>query len=157
MKIKCLLAFAAFFMTISFAQGQDYDNAIGFRGGWFNGLTVKHFVGERVAIEGILLTRWQGVAVVGLYETHWSLGSTLPANVYFGTGGHVGVWNGNNVSWRQDPSNFTIVGIDVILGFEYNFDMIPVNLSADWKPAFNVIGHQGYWAEGGAFSVRYTF
>ena len=157
MKIKWLLPLLAFSFTVSSVKAQDYENAVGFRGGWFNGLTFKHFVNSNAAVEGILLTRWQGIAVVGLYEIHKSLGRSFPVNVYYGAGGHAGVWHGNNVSWAQDPSSFTVIGVDAILGFEYNFDMIPINISADWKPAYNLFGHRGFWAEGGAFSVRYIF
>jgi len=48
---------------------QDYKTGIGLRGDYFNGLTVKHFIASKAAIEGILSSRWQGFQVTGLYES----------------------------------------------------------------------------------------
>jgi hypothetical protein len=50
-----------------------------------------------------------------------------------------------------------VVGLDGILGLEYSFVGIPINISVDWKPAFNFAGHSGFWADGGAISIRYIF
>jgi len=49
------------------------------------------------------------------------------------------------------------VGIDFILGLENNFKEIPFNISIDWKPAYNLTGYSGFWADGGAISIRYIF
>jgi hypothetical protein len=49
---------------------QYYNTGIGLRGGWFNGFTVKHFIGENKALEGILITRWRGFNITGLHEVH---------------------------------------------------------------------------------------
>ena len=39
---------------------------------------------------------------------------------------------------------------------DYFFEEFPLNLSLDFRPAYNLIGHQGYWY-GVALSVRYVF
>ena len=78
---------------------------------------------------------------------------------YFGVGGHIGFWNGDytNHYWGEPGTTYTVVGIDGILGLEYSFSEIPINIGLDWKPAFNIVGYSGWWADGGALSIRYIF
>jgi len=142
---------------VTFSNAQDYNTGIGLRGGLANGLTIKHFLGEKTAIEGILSSRWKGFNITGLYEIHKQAFDTERLNWYYGVGGHVGFWNGNDVDWVNDNDDYTVIGIDGILGLEYNFKEIPINLSIDWKPAMNIIGYSGFWGDGGALSIRYIF
>lgn len=154
---KILMTMVAVFLMVSYSNAQDYKTGIGFRGGLSNGLTVKHFISEKAAIEGILTTRWKGFNVTGLYELHTRAFDTDRLNFYYGFGGHVGFWNGSNVGWADDDKQYTVIGIDGILGLEYNFKEVPINLSLDWKPAYNLSGYSGFWGDGGAFSIRYIF
>jgi len=142
---------------VTFSNAQDYNTGIGLRGGLANGLTIKHFLGEKTAIEGILSSRWKGFNITGLYEIHKQAFDTERLNWYYGVGGHVGFWNGNDVDWVNDNDDYIVIGIDGILGLEYNFKEIPINLSIDWKPAMNIIGYSGFWGDGGALSIRYIF
>ncbi|HAX94627.1 MAG TPA: hypothetical protein DCY25_11950, partial [Bacteroidales bacterium] len=74
-------------------------------------------------------------------------------------GGHIGFWNGDNTydRWGDAGTNYTVIGIDGILGIEYNFEEVPINIGLDWKPAFNLTGYSGFWGDGGALSIRYIF
>jgi len=139
------------------SNAQDYNTGIGFRGGLFNGLTIKHFVSSRSAFEGIFDSRWRGAEVTGLYEVHHQTFFTEGFKWYIGFGGHIGFWNGNYPSWATPGTSYTVVGVDGILGLEYSFSGIPINIGLDWKPAMNLIGYTGFWGDDGAFSVRYIF
>jgi hypothetical protein len=143
----------------SFSQAQDYKTGIGLRGGFDNGLTVKHFVSSGTAFEGIVASRWQGLEFTLLYEIHGRAFQVERLNWYIGFGGHVGFWNDNNSSryWGEAGESYTVIGVDGILGIEYNFEAIPFNIGLDWKPAFNFFGYTGFWGDGGALSVRYIF
>ncbi len=156
-KIVLSILLSVFLFSFSFAQ--DYNTGIGLRGGFASGLTLKHFVSERTAFEGIVASRWKGLELTVLYEIHNRAFDVDRLNWYYGFGGHVGFWEGRHTHrhWGYDGENYTVVGIDGILGLEYNFAEIPFNVSVDWKPAFNFIGHSGFWADGGAFSIRYIF
>lgn len=147
------------FLLISFyGYSQDYSNAIGLRGGSSNGITFKHFVSDNAALEVILTTRFGGYGIFGLYELHKSIKSVDGLNFYYGAGAHVGSYNGaKDNRWFKGSENHTVIGVDGILGIEYNFSEVPINLSIDFKPAFNLIGHTGLWADEGALSLRYTF
>jgi len=144
---------------ISVANAQDYRTGVGLRGGFANGLTVKHFTHENRALEFLLASRWRGVEITVLYEIHNQAFNTERLKWYYGIGGHVGFWNGDytNKYWGDPGKNYTVAGIDGILGLEYSFREAPINLGIDWKPAFNLIGYSGFWADGGALSIRYIF
>ena len=147
-------------MTLSLSSmgfAQDYTTGIGIRGGYFNGLTVKHFVSNQAALEGIFTSRWRGFQVTGLYEIHNQAFNTPRLNWYYGFGAHIGFWDGNETNWGNRGDNYTVLGIDGILGMEYNFTEIPINIGIDWKPSRNLIGYSGFWGDGGALSVRYIF
>lgn len=147
-------------MSVAFhflATAQSYQTGVGLRGGFSNGITVKHFISEGTAVEGILSTRWRGFLITGLYELEKST-AVNGLDWYYGVGGHIGVWNNNRDNNPfTDDGGATILGIDGILGIEYTFGGIPINLSLDWKPAFNLIGSTGFWGDSGALSIRYVF
>lgn len=153
--LTILLALGCFI----FSNAQDYNTGIGLRGGFANGLTIKHFVTQRAAFEGIISSRWRGLELTGLYEVHGRAFNTERMKWYIGFGGHVGFWNGDYAKpyWGEPGTKYTVVGVDGILGLEYSFLEIPFNIGIDWKPAFNFFGYTGFWADGGALSVRYIF
>lgn len=150
-----LLALGLFFV----GNSQDYNTGIGLRGGFANGLTIKHFVSSNSAFEGIVASRWKGIELTLLYEVHGRAFQAERLNWYIGFGGHVGFWDGDNTNkyWGTAGESYTVVGVDGILGLEYNFVEVPFNVSIDWKPAFNFVGYSGFWADGGALSIRYIF
>lgn len=65
----------------SFCYTQDYNTGIGLRAGYSNGLTIKHFIGERNAVEGIISSRWQGFNITGLYEYQNNGGNIHPVKI----------------------------------------------------------------------------
>jgi hypothetical protein len=153
-KIAMTLTLVFFFAAL--ANAQDYKTGIGLRGGYYYGLTVKHFIGTKSALEGLVTTH-SGFDVTGLYEIHNRAFDVDRLNWYYGLGAHVGFWEGAHLNSGVLGTNYTIIGIDGILGIEYNIREAPLNISLDWKPAFNIIGYSEFWPLGGAFSIRYIF
>lgn len=155
---KRIVLLTALIFAVTFTFAQDYKTGVGLRGGLSNGVTLKHFLSENTAAEAIFSTRWRGFDLTGLYEIHNQDAFDVDRlNWYYGIGGHIGFWNGTYVTWATDNADYMVIGIDGILGIEYNFEEIPINISADWKPAFNIIGTTGFWGDGGALSIRYIF
>lgn len=154
---KIILGFALSLLLSGATWAQDYNTGIGLRGGFSSGITVKHFLSNNSALEGILSTRWQGFNLTGLYEVHNHPFAVGGLSWYYGFGGHLGFWDGDHVDWGHHDKTYTVIGIDGILGLEYSFAEVPFALSLDWKPAWNVFGHSGFWGDGGAFSIRYAF
>jgi hypothetical protein len=153
---KLLMTLTLAFCFIAFANASDYKTGIGLRAGPYYGLTIKHFISSKSALEG-LVTRWGGTDITILYEVHNQALDINRLNWYIGLGGHVGFWEGTHLNSGTAGNNYTIIGLDGILGLEYNFPGAPINISVDWKPAFNVIGYTEFWPYGGAFSIRYIF
>ncbi|HUX53890.1 MAG TPA: hypothetical protein VMV56_05730, partial [Williamwhitmania sp.] len=99
----------------SYSNAQDYNTGIGLRAGYTNGLTVKHFIGSKVALEGILSSRWEGVEITGLYELQNRAFNTERLDWFIGFGAHVGFWNGDHTNWGNRGESYTVVGVDGIL------------------------------------------
>lgn len=154
---KITLVILLVFGISGYSNAQDYNTAIGLRGGTGFGLTIKHFIEDDVAIEGIVNSRYSGLNVTGLYEWHVMAFDIDGLNWYYGPGVHIGFWDGANLPWVDDAEAYTIIGVDFIGGLEYKIDNLPICISLDYKPAFNFVGYTGFWADSGALSVRYTF
>ncbi len=148
-RFLAIITVAVLFAAV--ANAQDYRNGIGLRVGFNQGLTFKHFISGKSALEVLLATRWSGFEITGLYEIHNNLADISRLNWYFGGGAHVGFYGSN-----YGGGEGTFVGVDGILGLEYNFKEAPINLSLDWKPAFD-FGYGHFFADGGALSLRYIF
>lgn len=156
--MKKLLVASILVLIIGMAlNAQDYKTSLGLRAGVPYGVTIKHFLSKTDALEGILAGHWQGFVVMGLYENeHWT-GHYPGLNWFWGGGAHVGFWDaGNNPNL---PRGYTgsVFGIDGILGLEYTFDDVPINLSLDLLPTFNLAGYAGWGGINGALSIRYVF
>lgn len=133
-----------------------YSTGIGLRGGWWPGLTVKHFIKSDAAIEGMLHT-WSyhgGVRLTVLYEKHAQAFNSNNFLWYYGAGAHIGARN--RYHWRNKYYNYgTDIGIDGILGLELLIREIPFTIGVDVKPFINFTGGSGFWDA--AFNIRYVF
>jgi len=142
----------------SLAQAQYYQTGIGVRGGFFSGISVKHFVSEQDAFEGVLATHYRGILLAGMYQRHAQAFDVPSLNWYYGGGGYMGFYDRGNVPWFDNGYDgaFTTLGFMGVLGLEYKIEEIPIIIGLDVKPAFNLFGHTGAWFAGGA-TIRYTF
>ena len=156
---KFILIFVIALFAFSVAKAHEYQTGIGVRGGGYNGLTVKHFVSNKHALEGLLYTRWRGFEVTGLYEIHEPAFDVPHLYWYYGFGGHVGFYDGDETHerWGARGNQYTVIGADGIIGLEYNIQEIPFNVSLDWKPAIDLIGTTNSRLQNGGLSVRYVF
>lgn len=151
------LLFIALLCIGSLAQAQEYDTSIGIRGGIASGLTIKHFISYDAALEGIISTRWGGINLSALYEIHAPAFHEPGFNWYYGFGAHLGFWNGNNANWGEENKNYTALGVAGIIGLEYIFSEVPINLSLDYTPSFYFNGPSGIQNDNFALSIRYIF
>jgi hypothetical protein len=151
---KTLLIFAVCLLS-TFAAKAQYNKAIGLRGGFSSGITFKAALGNN-AFELIGATRYSGLNITALYEINNKLADIEGLYWFYGFGAHIGFWDDNN-PWFDEEGSYTVIGVDGIIGIEYVFDAIPLCISLDYKPAFNLTGYSGFWGDNGALSVRYTF
>ena len=150
--------FAILLVTVN-AQvntGTDYKTAIGVKV-YPGAVTVKHFLSDGKAIEGIGYLTSDGFRLTGLYELHYGLGNVEGLKWYVGGGGHLGIWSDswkNKYPYREAGM---AIGVDGILGLDYKIKGAPLNLSFDWQPSFNLIGYNYFEGGWGGLAVRYTF
>ncbi len=151
-----ILAFLLLQVNAQQNTGSDYKTAIGVKV-YPGAVTVKHFLSEGKAIEGIGYLTSDGFRITGLYELHNDLGEVEGLKWYVGGGGHLGIWSDawkNKYPTRQDGM---AIGVDGILGLDYKIKGAPLNLSFDWQPSFNLIGYNYFEGGWGGLAVRYTF
>jgi hypothetical protein len=157
-KIWCFLILSIGLIITNPLKAQEYKTAIGLRAGSSSGLTVKHFLNQKSAIEGLLTSRWRGFQLTGLYELNGNAFEVPHLGWYFGGGAHLGFYDYyDKHPWMDDRYNDgAIFGLDMILGLEYTFEEIPLNLALDWKPEFNFVGYNGVWGDVLALSIRFA-
>ncbi len=136
--------------------GSDYKTAIGVKV-YPGAVSVKHFLNNNAAVEGLGYVTTDGFRLTGLYELHYDLGNVEGLKWYVGGGGHLGIWSD---AWKNKyptrPGGLSI-GVDGILGLDYKIKGAPLNLSFDWQPSFNIIGYNYFEGGWGGLGVRYTF
>lgn len=153
--MKKLILLIVFAVSAQQVNAQVYRTSIGLRAGVAPGITVKHFMNPNAALEGILTTRGKGINITGLYEWHGPLGEVENFFWYIGGGGHIGFWDDDSYLKGDFRESYMTLGLDGILGMEYSFEEIPLNLSLDWKPTINIFEHSGFWGDELALSARY--
>lgn len=171
MKKYYVLLFLISSLVLNELSAQDYKTGIGLRGGWIGGLTVKHFIKEGKALEGIFSSGWgyRGYQITGLYEVHKAAFTKDEVKGFFwfyGAGAHFGggykykEWHPTG-SWTgyYTDHRYSTFGIDGIFGLEYKIEEIPITLSLDIKPFIEFSNYSNYpfrfWD--GAFSIRFVF
>lgn len=144
---KLLVLAAVIFMAVSSVSAQNYNWAIGARlGTTMSGVSVKHNLNGANAIEGVLSIPYNdGFNVLGLYERHIPIISE-GFNFYYGAGAHLG-------AYRHD----FVLGIDAVVGMEYKFSKVPLALSLDYKPAFNIFENTGFRMLDFGFGIKVAF
>lgn len=161
--IRKILILSVFVLLTGRIQAQDntYRTALGLRISEGLGITAKHMLNDKGAIEGIAYLRWGGFNFTGLYAVHYPVFKEPGFRFYIGGGGHLGVFDNDHHPWwfdddDDDHENF-VFGLDGQIGLEYTFGEIPLNLGLDWKPAINIIGTDDVWFGDLGLSVRYTW
>lgn len=120
------ILFVSLISTSTNAQ-QLYKNALGLRisgvsslGG--PGVTYKHYLNDKAAVEAIFSFK-DPVGIGAMYQVHkpWNVITNL--NWYYGGGAFV----------TFSKPSMGAGGMGVI-GVDYKFDNLPLNIALDWKP-----------------------
>ncbi len=144
-----VLVFVLVGMSMTSAQSQNYDKAIGVRLGYGIGVSGKMFISESSAIEvgARFFTDYTGI--FGLYQIHNDIDAVEGLQYYYGGGVNVGIYG---LGYGGSNTAFGIMGA---LGLDYKFDDLPINVSVDWLPTFALSGY-GFGAYNGGIAVRYV-
>jgi hypothetical protein len=107
-----------------------------------NAASFRYFFNDRTAGEALLgFDPW---SVGGLYERFFPLG--VQGLQWFAGGGAYAAFKGDNV-----------IGAMGVIGLDYTFPSVPINLSVDWKPELNLVNNVNFQASAVGLSVRFLF
>lgn len=154
---KRIFFFLICFTLNCYCKAQEYKTCMGLRAGLPSGITAKHFMNREYSVEGILATRWGGYVLTGLFEREYLIKDYPRLNWFWGGGIHGGIWEVNYNPRIKSGYGGPVGGFDGILGLEYTFDELPLNVSADILPSLNIVGSTGWGGINMALSIRYVF
>ncbi|MDX2359432.1 MAG: hypothetical protein QNK23_01405 [Crocinitomicaceae bacterium] len=155
-------------LLISFMVGstfllnaQRYRTAVGFKGDYSTldiasaDLTLKHFFSGPNAFELNLGGSKRHFWLQAFYHRNQALTSDL--EWYWGAGPDIGYWRkGVNIRGDVTYSDGFWVGLNSVIGLEYTFDFIPINLALDTGPTLRIVPDVKFgWMAG--FAFRYGF
>src|SRR6266540_1322791 len=141
------------------AIGTDYKTAIGIRLSnnmpiVSNAITLKHFLNEKTAVEGFFSFS-DPLSIGALLEFHKPF-STPGLQWFYGAGAYLGFGKEYDVNKARNV-NTTYFGAQGVVGLDYKFASIPINISLDWKPELNLVSDINFEPAAIAFSARFTF
>lgn len=160
-KIILLAAIAAltFYSLSADAQEAPYKTALGVRlssapAHINNSISLKHFFNNNNAIEA-LFSFGDPLGLGALYEIHKPF-ATTGLQWFYGGGGYVGFDKSFNNTTQKNETDILIGGMGVV-GLDYRFSGLPINLSIDWKPELNIINKINFEPAAVGVSFRFVF
>jgi hypothetical protein len=152
--VVCTLCLFAANAQNKTATSLTYKSAFGvtiWNGG---GVTLKTFIREdKHALDFTGFFRSLGARIGVAYELHGNLNTEGNLKWYVGPAAYVGLYN----KFDNKDYNGTYLGVGGVLGIDYKFAELPINLSLDWRPAYELISSNNFFSQYGGLSVRYTF
>jgi hypothetical protein len=152
---KMFLTLALVVSMVGVANAQADGKSIGLRLGYPGEVSFQTGLSQTNRLElGLGLRSYTGYStfsVSGVYQWVWDLSSLADGfNWYAGVGAQAGYYSYLGASGLP----LSVLGQ---VGIEYNFN-IPIRLSLDYRPAFQVTGNgNGFVGDGIALGVRYRF
>ena len=158
-KILCSVLFISGFCFATTVSAQEYKTALGVRLSSSsamvnNSISLKHFLNEKTAVEA-LFSFGDPLALGALVEIHKPLGES-GIQWFYGGGGYISFVKTYNTVKAKDETNVNF-GAQGVIGMDYKFANLPLNLSLDWKPELNLIGDINFEPAAIGFTARFTF
>lgn len=131
------------------AQKDYYSFAAGIRAGVKSGVTLKGFVTDNFAFEGIAGYWNKSFDGTVLAEYHFHPFRRENISWYLGAGGHISEDAGHD-NWVNERTGVDYqdgqmaYGGDLVAGFEFKFPVIPVAVSFDLKPFIEYSSQGGH-------------
>lgn len=149
-------------LAVAFTASTNNANAqklIGIRGGWYSGISYQHYLSSANSLEFLGQFTRGGMNLTGLYEIHQDIPDVDGLKFYYGAGAHLGFYQAerHNLFGDRYKHDGAVIGADGIIGIEYFFKPIPLQLSLDYKPALNLGGGDIWLFSDAALSVRVVF
>lgn len=143
-----------------------YKYAVGLRAGETSGLTFKRYFTDAHAAELIVGVWPNAIGITGLYEHNVPWKALAGFNWYYGAGAHINVatspmyrvyyYKERYYAYRSAYPGIGI-GIDGVFGAEYKVPGIPVAISLDLKPFFEVNSGAFFSSIDPGLGIKVTF
>lgn len=150
--LGCVALFTA---SITQVKAQDYNNAIGGRFGAANGISFKTKLNKGAMLELIGNFRSSKganyVNLTGLYEVYNPINGAQGLNWFYGGGASIGSYK------VRDYKGDVYLSLDGVLGLDYKFKGVPINLSLDWIPTLQVTPNTDFYSGDVGLGIRFTF
>lgn len=91
-----------------------------------------------------------GFTAAGYYYWNITLDKNHTMRAYIGGGGQAGFKN-------QDNGGDAVFGVAGIVGLDYKFKKLPINISADWQPSYQVGDNEEFQGGWGGLAARFAF
>ena len=141
--MKKFLVMATLLVATLTVSAQNYDWAVGLRGGGFSGLTAKKNLGANAIEAG--LSFGGGLTVEGTYQWQQPV-ITDGCHLYYGAGAVVGL--GGSVS----------LGAEGVVGLEYRLPInFPLAVSLDYRPGLFIVPNVAPYYGNFGFGIKYCF
>lgn len=134
-----------------------YKNALGIKPGARNAISSRHFLNPDKAVEGLIYLSEADFRITGLYERYYKIGKLKGFSCYYGAGAHIGFWSEYWKALFPDRKHGATFGPDAIIGLDMKIPGVPLNISLDWQPSYNITGEKGFDGARGGVGLRYTF
>ena len=147
--VSILLVSSFLFLFSASIQAQDYKLGLGIRLSnatptLSNSVSVKFFHKSNHAIDALVSFGGSRFGIGALYEVHTPM-PTAGLQWYFGGGAYAGFQSGT-----------TYLGPTGVIGLDYKFPNIPLNLSLDWKPELDILPGINFIPDAFGLSARFT-
>jgi hypothetical protein len=158
---KLLVVFTIFLLASTAdaqSTGSTYRTALGVKVWDGAGISFKHFLTNKHALELIGYFWGHGARITGLYEIHGPITGATGLQWYIGPGAHIGFYNDHHYRhFHDDHHHGPAIGLDGVIGLDYKFRGAPINMSLDWQPSFEFGDGHGFVGSWGGLGIRYTF
>src|SRR5688572_17460256 len=156
---KIFFAILVMVAISSTASAQDYKTALGVRLSSSaamvnNSISFKQFFNDKTAIEAYF-SFGEPLSLGAMLEFHKPLAPS-GLKYYYGAGGYIGFVKTVNVN-TQKTSTTPNFGAQGVIGLDYKFPNVPLNLSLDWKPELNIVSDINFEPAAIGFTARFTF
>lgn len=155
-----LLTIFITFSAVYLANAQLYEKAAGIRLGYTNGIYFdkqnEDFTSYRFMMSARRDARF--FTAMKIYRRYKTERFPDFISFYYGYGAHAGfeTWNkpiddetGHYVVRKSSP----VLGLDIIAGVSYDFDKLPISITADFKPVINFLGKDMFGIQNSDFAI----
>lgn len=147
--MKKVLMIAVLLVSALSINAQDYNWAVGVRGGGANGgLTIKNNMGANALEFGLDLGWTNYGRLQALYE--WQTPVANGLNFYYGLGAYLGAYN-----FKENAK--IGLGAEGVVGLEYKIPSVPIAFSLDYRPSVSVLPEIGFGYYDIGLGVKFCF